>query len=174
MPTMPWDAISDYLVWIGAAAVFVVLVAVIAIYSVNKPKPYDGTKHYDAIQNQQDGWIPTGRVDFFDPQSIDNFILQVEETRSVGGVGSVERREIRWRTATLEEADSVLVGYHAQRNLAMAPNYVVTASNTIPPLRTEHHQETQLKQNGASDAQPEGYAKLGGDAAYLLPKATLL
>ena len=53
----------------------------------------------------------------------------------------------------------MLVGYHAQRNLAMAPNYVVTASNTIPPLRTEHHQETQLKQNGASDAQPEGYAQ---------------
>jgi hypothetical protein len=41
--TMPWDAISDQLVWIGAAAVLVVLVAAIAIYSVNKPKPYYGT-----------------------------------------------------------------------------------------------------------------------------------
>ena len=66
-------------------------------------------------------------------------------------------REIRWRTATLEEADSVLIAYHAQRNLAMAPNYIVTSSNMKrrdSDLRIEQHQELDEKDE-ASDAQPE-------------------
>ena len=140
---MQWDTISDQWLWITAAVVFVVFVGAFALYSFKKPKAQEATKPYDAIQNQQDAWIPTGRVDFFDPQSIGKFILYVEETQIVGSVGSVEHCEIRWRAATLEEADSVLVAYHAQRNLAMAPNYVVTSSNVLKrnaDVQNEHQE----------------------------------
>jgi hypothetical protein len=57
------------------------LFGALAAYYFYKPKAYDATKPYyatepyDAIQSQE-GWIPTGRVDFSDPQSIGNFILQ--------------------------------------------------------------------------------------------------
>ena len=103
---MQWDTISDQWLWFSAAAVFLVLFGALAAYYFYKPKAYDATKPYNAIQNQE-GWIPTGRVDFFDPQSIGNFILQVEESRIVDSIASVGHREIRWRTATLEEADSL-------------------------------------------------------------------
>jgi hypothetical protein len=138
---MQWHTITDQWLWFSAAAVFLVLFGALtalfgalAAYYFHKPKAYDATKPYyatepyDAIQSQE-GWIPTGRVDFSDPQSIGNFFLQVEETRIVDSIASVGHREIRWRRATLEEADSVLVGHHAQRNLEMAPNYIVTSSN---------------------------------------------
>lgn len=173
---MQWDTISDQWLWFSAAAVFLVLFGALAAYYFYRPKAYDATKSYNAIQNQE-GWIPTGRVDFFDPQSIGNFILQVEESRIVDSIASVGHREIRWRTATLEEADSVLVAYHAQRNLAMVPNYIVTSSNVIrrdSDLPIEQHQEAQLEKDEASDTQPEEYAKPGGGATYVLPKASTL
>jgi hypothetical protein len=173
---MQWDTISDQWLWITAAGVFVVFVGAFALYRFKKPKAHEATKPYDAIQNQQDGWILTGRVDFFDPQSIGKFILYVEETQIVGSTGSGEHCEIRWRAATLEEADSVLVGYHAQRHLAMAPNYIVTSSNVLgrnADVQNEH-QDAQLKKNGASDEPPEEYAKPDGEATYVLPKASRL
>jgi hypothetical protein len=77
---------------------------------------HDKTKSNAVAQN---GWTPTGRIDFVDPQSIGDFVLQVEETRIVDSLGGVEHREIRWRKATLDEAKTVLISYHAQRNLSM-------------------------------------------------------
>jgi hypothetical protein len=173
---MQWDTITDQWLWFSAAAVFLVLFGALAAYYFYKPKAHDATKPYDTIRNQQDGWIPTGRVDFFDRQSIDNFILHVEETRIVDSTGSVEHCEIRWRTATLEEADSVLVAYHAQRNLVMAPNYIVTSSNVLrrnADVQNEH-QDAQPKKNGVSGAQPEEYPKPDGGATNVLPKASSL
>jgi hypothetical protein len=103
--TMQWDTISDQWLWIGAAVVFVILVAAIAARCLRKPKKHDKAKSEVAAQN---GWTATGRVDFADLQSKGDFILQVEETRIVDTVGGVEHREIRWRKATLDEAkDSV-------------------------------------------------------------------
>jgi hypothetical protein len=108
---MQWDTIIDNWLWFSVAAFFLVLFGALtalfgafAAYYFYKPKAYDATKPdatepYDAIENQV-GWIPTGRVDFFDPQSTGNFILQVEETRIVDSIASVGHREIRWRTAT--------------------------------------------------------------------------
>ena len=173
---MQWDTISDQWLWLSVAAVILVLFGASAAYYLYKPRVHGATKPYDAIQNQHDGWIPTGRVDFFDPQSIDKFILFVEETQIVGSTGSVEHCEIRWRAATLEEADSVLVAYHAQRNLAMAPNYIVTSSDALRPNADvqNEHQDAQLKKNGASDEPPEEYAKPDSDATYVLPKASRL
>jgi len=66
-----------------------------------------------------------GAIDFSNPQSPGGFILQAEDTRIVDSIGGVERREIRWRKATLDEAKAVVVAYYARRNLTMAANFVV-------------------------------------------------
>jgi hypothetical protein len=168
---MQWDTISDQWLWIGAAVVFVIFVAAIAARSLRKPKPHDKTQSDVAAQN---GWTATGRIDFADPQSTGDFILQVEETRIVDTLGGVEHREIRWRKATLDEAKTVLVSYHAQRNLTMTANFIVsspTATRRISDGRSEH-QEIQVKQNGASAPHSESDAKIADTATELTPTAS--
>jgi hypothetical protein len=165
---MPWDTISDQWLWIGAGALLIILVAVLAVYSIHKPKPHDKTKSTAAAQN---GWAATGRIDFVDPQSKGDFILQVEETRIVDTMGGVEHREIRWRKATLDEAKTVLVSYHAQRNLTMTANFIVSSPTMMrrnSDGRSEH-QEIQVKQNGASATYPESDAKIAGTTTDLTP-----
>ncbi len=121
---MQWDEIiSNQLLWFGAAAVLVLLAGVFVAFRLHKSKPHD------AAPKQQNGWTPTGRIDFLNPQS-DNFILQAEDTRIVGSMGGVEHREIRWRKATLDEAKTVVVAYHSQRNLAMTASFIVSSPNT--------------------------------------------
>jgi hypothetical protein len=168
---MQWDAISDQWLWSGAAAVLVVFLAALAAYSLKKLKPNDRTKSNTAAQN---GWTATGRIDFADPQSTGEFILQVEETRIVDTMGGVEHREIRWRKATLDEAKTVLVSYHAQRNLTMTANFIVsspTAMRRISDGQSEH-QEIQVKQNGASAPHSESDGKIADTATELTPTAS--
>jgi hypothetical protein len=117
-----WETIPVQWLWVGAAGIVVIIFGVFAAYKFYK------LKSYDAIQDDQDGWTPTGRVDFTNPQSIGNFVLQAEDTRVVDSMGGVEHREIRWRKATLDEAKTVVVAYHAQRNLAMTANFIVSSS----------------------------------------------
>ena len=135
---MLWDtidnlraAITDQWLWIGAAAV-VVLIGLLAAYKFYKTKPHEPIQHKQdgwtpTGQHKQDGWTPTGRVDFIDPQSNGNYILQAEDTQIVDSIGGVEHREIRWRKATLDEARTVVVAFHAQRNLAMTANFIVSS-----------------------------------------------
>jgi hypothetical protein len=52
----------------------------------------------------------------------------------------MEHREIRWRRATLDEAKMVLVSYHAQRNLLMSANFIVSA-----PTRTKKNANGQAE-----------------------------
>ena len=66
-------------------------------------------------------------------------------------MGGVEHREIRWRKATLDEAKAVVVAYHAQRNLAMTANFIV--SNNDP--RKFRVEERQLKSSPVKEGQPE-------------------
>ena len=132
------DTITDQWIWFSVAGVFAILVVVVAVHNFYKSKPSD------VIQGQQEGWTPTGRVDFTDPQSIGNFILQAEDTRIVDSIGGVERREIRWRKATLDEAKTVVVAYHAQRNLAMTANYIVSSSLRRQSGLDNEQQKTQL------------------------------
>jgi hypothetical protein len=168
---MQWDTIFDQWLWIGAAGSFVVFVAALAAYRLNKPKPHDKTKSNAATQN---GWTATGRIDFVDPQSKGDFILQVEETRIVDSMGGIEHREIQWRKATLDEAKTVLVSYHAQRNLTMTANFIVSSSSmmkrTAEPRNED--QETQLKMNEASDSKANGDAKIADAAPELAPGAS--
>ena len=71
-------SIPDQWIWLSAAAIFVIFVAAIAARSLRKPKPHDKIKSNAAAQT---GWTATGRIDFVDPQSKGDFVLQVEETR---------------------------------------------------------------------------------------------
>jgi hypothetical protein len=97
-------------------------------------------------------------------------VLRVEETRVVNSPVGLEHREIRWRGATLEEAKTVMVSYHVQRNLAMTANFVVSAPNEtkrtsngrgnneeaklikaeVPGVRAEGH-EVQLAPGSSGD-----------------------
>ena len=143
---MQWDEmISNQLLWFGGAAVLVLLAGVFAAYRLYKSKPHGATP------KQLDGWTPTGRIDFLNPPSTDNFILQAEDTRIVDSMGGVEHREIRWRKATLDEAKAVVVAYHAQRNLAMTANFIV--SNNDP--RKFRVEERQLEPSPVKEGQPE-------------------
>src|ERR1022692_1059345 len=144
------DAITNQWLWFGAAAVLVVLIGVFAAYQFYRSKPHD------AIQDKQDGWTPTGRIDFSDPQSIGNFILQAEDTRIVDSMGGVEHREIRWRKATLDEAKTVVVAYHAQRNLAMTANFTVSSSIRRKSDLDNEHQKTLLGKDEAPDGKSQG------------------
>jgi hypothetical protein len=169
---MQWDTIADQWLWIGAAVVLVIFVAAFAVRSLKKPKPQDKTKSNFAAQN---GWTATGRIDFVDPQSTGDFILQVEETRIVDTMGGVEHREIHWRKATLDEAKTVLVSYHAQRNLTMTANFIVSSSGItkrVSDARNEQ-QEVQLKQNGGFVPNAESDAKLISTATEIAPTASV-
>ena len=129
---MQWDQIiSNQLVWFGAAAVLVLLAGVLAASRLFKSRPPDATP------KPQGGWSQTGRIDFLNPPSTADFILQAEDTRIVDSVGGVEHREIRWRKATLDEAKTVVVAYHAQRNLAMTAIFVVNSNTDMRKLDSE-------------------------------------
>ena len=66
-------------------------------------------------------WLATGRIDFatrFDGVNVQKkdrpreFRLLVEERRIVESVAGNENLEIQWRLATLDEAKTVITGYH--------------------------------------------------------------
>ena len=130
--------------------VLVVFVGVLASNKFYKSKPYEPVEH------KQDGWTPTGRVDCIDPQSTGNFALQAEDTRIVDSIGGVEHREIRWRKATLDEAKTVMVAYHAQRNLAMTANFTVSSSIRRKSDLDNEHQKTLLGKDEAPDGKSQG------------------
>ncbi len=151
---MQWDTITDQWPWFVAAGVLVVVIAALATYYFYKPN----LNPHDPNQNQQGGWTPTGRIDFTDPHSIGNFILQVEETSIDESVGGVEHRAIRWRKATLDEAKKVIVAYHAHRNLTMRPTFVVTSQRMArgpSDLNIEQSSQGKLAENEGSDEQLE-------------------
>jgi hypothetical protein len=158
---MVWDTINnlratitDQWLWFSAAVLLVVLVGVLAALKFYKSKPYE------PVQHKQDGWTPTGRVDFTDPESTGNFILHAEDTRIVDGIGGVDHREIRWRKATLDEAKTVVVAYHSQRNLAMTANFIVSSSirpsSGMDSDRDNEHQKAQLRKDEAPDGKFQG------------------
>src|SRR6476659_10236437 len=121
---MTWEAIFEQWPWFAAAAG--VLVIVVGLLSLLKPKSKRQRNTTSSAADSKE-WVLTGRIDFVDPHSAGELVLQVEETRIVNSPSGVEHREIRWRRGTLDEGKMVLVSYHAQRNLLMSPNYTVSA-----------------------------------------------
>ena len=119
-----WEAISEQWPWFAAAAG--VLAVVIGLLILLKPKSKRQPKTTGNASDSKE-WVLTGRIDFVDPRSAGELVLQVEETRIVNRPSGVEHREIRWRRAALDEGKMVLVSYHAQRNLLMSANFIVSA-----------------------------------------------
>src|ERR1700722_4511225 len=114
---MDWMTTANPWLWLAAAGAFITLFGLLLTHNRRR------SRAQETVRAQQGGWTPTGRIDFqgptdVDPESIGNFLLQVEDTRTVNSVGGVDHREIRWRKATLNEAKKVVLAYHAQRNLA--------------------------------------------------------
>jgi hypothetical protein len=72
----------------------------------------------------------------------------------------VEHREIRWRKATLDEAKMVLVSYHAQRNLLMSANFIVSAPSGTKRDANGQGEKQDAEMNnlangqGTADVQP--------------------
>jgi hypothetical protein len=65
--------------------------------------------------------MPTGRIDFAGPSMDVNttdtpasFYLQAEDKRLLISFSGIERKEIRWRKATLNEAKRVVNIFHRQ------------------------------------------------------------
>jgi len=95
-----------------------------------------------------------GELTFLNAQSTDNFILQAEDTRIVDSMGGVEHREIRWRKATLDEAKAGVVAYHAQRNLAMTANFIVSDNDPRKFRSEQGRTEVQPGKDGLLEAKP--------------------
>jgi hypothetical protein len=148
---MTWDAISEQWPWFGAAAG--VLIVVVGLLVLLKPKSKRQLVTSNSIADNK-GWILTGRIDFVDPHSAGELVLQVEETQTVNSPGGVEHREIRWRRATLDEAKTVLVSYHAQRKLLMSANFIVSAP--VETSRSANGQTEALNAELKNEANGEG------------------
>ena len=111
------DANSSSIFWIGLA---IILIVSVAGYIVARRAGSDPAVTSETAKIVQD-WIPTGRIDFAGP-SIDEsasdvpaaFFLQAEEIRLLISLSGIERKEIRWRKATLNEAKRVVNIFHRQ------------------------------------------------------------
>ena len=168
---MQWETISDQWIWICAAVIFVILVGVFVGYSFYRRKPNERTKSNAATR---DGWTATGRIDFVDPLKKGDYILHVEETRVVNSIGGVEHREIRWRRGTLDEAKTVVVSYHAQRNLTTTASYIVSSSSMMKRAADLPHedQKSQLEKSTPADAASNGDAKVAATITDLTTDGT--
>jgi hypothetical protein len=142
---MLWDVITNPWFWASAAVIFGVLFGAFAAYNFRRSKPQD------EIHDKQNGWIPTGRIDFLDPNETGSFVLQAEITRIVNSMGGMEHREIRWRKATLNEAKKVVVAYHAQLNLATAAAFDVNSSNSDTTKSNPIEHQNAPYENGATE-----------------------
>ena len=96
-----WEAISEQWPWFAAAAG--VLVVVIGLLILLKPKSKRQPKTTGNASDSKE-WVLTGRIDFVDPRSAGELVLQVEETRIVNrpsglsiekfvGEGDIRRRQ---------------------------------------------------------------------------------
>jgi len=104
--SMNWEAIFEQWPWFAAAAG--VLIVVIGLLILLRPKSKRKANTTGSNADSKE-WVLTGRIDFVDPHSAGELVLQVEETRIVNRPSGVEHREIRWRRATLDEGKMVLV-----------------------------------------------------------------
>jgi hypothetical protein len=118
-------SISDALRDAGASPVFwLVLAAVLVIAIVGylvARRAGVGSPSAGETGKVINDWTPTGRIDFAGP-SMDataadtpaSFYLQAEEIRLLVSFSGIERKEIRWRKATLSEAKRVVNVFHRQ------------------------------------------------------------
>jgi hypothetical protein len=120
-----FTSLSDALRDAGASSVFwlvlaaILIVAILGYLAARRAGvgSADGSEGGKVISD----WTPTGRIDFAGP-SMDagsgdtpaSFYLQAEEIRMLVSFSGIERKEIRWRKATLSEAKKVVNVFHRQ------------------------------------------------------------
>jgi hypothetical protein len=111
------DASSSSMFWLGLAIVLIVAVIGYIVARRAAPDPTVATETAKIAQE----WIPTGRIDFagtsMDESAADvpaTFYLQAEDIRLLISFSGIERKEIRWRKATLSEAKRVVNIFHRQ------------------------------------------------------------
>jgi hypothetical protein len=97
----------------------VLIVAVVGYIVARRASP-DSAGATETAKIAQD-WIPTGRIDFAGPSMDESaadvpaaFYLQAEDIRLLISFSGIERKEIRWRKATLNEAKRVVNIFHRQ------------------------------------------------------------
>jgi hypothetical protein len=108
---------ASSLFWIGLAVVLVI--AVIGYWLTRRSAAglMVGGEHGRVVHD----WMPTGRIDFAGPSMDEgaaetpaSFYLQAEDIRLLISLSGIERKEIRWRKATLNEAKRVVNVFHRQ------------------------------------------------------------
>ncbi len=111
------DASSSSMFWIVLAVVLIVAVLGYIVARRANPDPTVNTETAKIAQE----WIPTGRIDFSGPSMDESaadvpatFYLQAEDIRLLISFSGIERKEIRWRKATLNEAKRVVNVFHRQ------------------------------------------------------------
>src|SRR5580692_2658042 len=111
------DAGSSSMFWLGLA---LVLVIAVAGYLLTRRRIAGPSPTGEEVKVVHD-WVPTGRIDFAGPSmdegAVDvpaSFYLQAEDIRLLISFSGIERREVRWRKATLNEAKRVVNVFHRQ------------------------------------------------------------
>ncbi len=109
---------SSSLFWIGLAAV---LVIALVGYWLTRRSAESGSSTAGEHGRVVHDWMPTGRIDFAGPSMDESaaerpasFYLQAEDIRLLISLSGIERKEIRWRRATLNEAKRVVNVFHRQ------------------------------------------------------------
>lgn len=118
MPSFLSDAAASPVFWV--ALVVILLLAVGGYMFLQRRVDLFTPPTTDNSKILQD-WIPTGRIDFagpsLDPSAADTpatFYLQAEDVRLLISMSGIERREIRWRKATFNEAKRIVSVFHRQ------------------------------------------------------------
>jgi hypothetical protein len=111
------DASTSSVFWLALAAILTVAIVGYLVARRSGIGSPDGSEGGKVISD----WAPTGRIDFAGPSmgasSGDTpaaFYLQAEDIRMLVSFSGIERKEIRWRKATLSEAKKVVNVFHRQ------------------------------------------------------------
>jgi hypothetical protein len=131
------DAGSSSIFWIGLS---IVLIVAVAGFLVTRRFAAPGASSAVEQGRVIHDWIPTGRIDFsgpsMDASNVDtpaSFYLQAEDVRLLVSFSGIERKEIRWRKATLTEAKRVVNIFH--RQMAKEPDRIAEGATAaaLPP-----------------------------------------
>jgi hypothetical protein len=131
MSNMLQNAGSSAIFWMVLAIVLIVAVGGYILTRRANAHPAAPTETGRIVQD----WVPTGRIDFAGPSMDESaaevpadFYLQAEDMRLLISFSGIERKEIRWRKATLNEAKRVVNVFHRQFEKKLDP----ISGNTTP------------------------------------------
>jgi hypothetical protein len=150
-------SISDALRDAGASPVFWLVLALVLViatvgYLVARRAGAGSSSMGEAGKVVHD-WTPTGRIDFAGP-SMDataadtpaSFYLQAEDIRFLVSFSGIERKEIRWRKATLNEAKRVVNIFH--RQMAVGSDRPTESASPAAASTDEPATENAVKGDG--------------------------